>query len=112
MKKLAKAASTPTTTTSIAMIPMLAAMAIGESFCPKHTGHASAARGAARKPNVSRIFRISKIFRFPLKDRAVHGEHSSAQQRCGASNCVPHVVLNAVLTSRPRGEKSGEHDRQ
>src|SRR6266508_6438819 len=48
MKNDANPASTPTTTTSMAMIPRFIAVASGESFWPKHTGHANAARGTAK----------------------------------------------------------------
>ena len=57
MKKVANAPIMPATTTSIAMMPMLVAIASGESLLPKHTGQASAARGAAsRAPMVNRFF--------------------------------------------------------
>ena len=47
MKNVANAPTMPATTASMAMMPMFVAIAIGASLLPKHTGHASAARGLA-----------------------------------------------------------------
>src|SRR5438067_12433757 len=47
MKNDANAASTATTTPIMKKMPVLVAIAIGASLLPKHTGHASAARGTA-----------------------------------------------------------------
>ena len=88
MKKVANAPSTPATTTSIAMMPMFIAIAIGESLWPKQTGHASAARGAASKPSVNRLYayrfarrkpsRYRNCLRLPLKRRAVDDQPAAA----------------------------------
>ncbi len=63
MKNVAKPPSTPTTTTSIAMMPRFVAIASGESLLPKQTGHASAARGAASRPIVNSVSHI--VYRSP-----------------------------------------------
>src|SRR5580692_10290444 len=97
MKKVANAPIMPATTTSIAMMPMLVAIAIGELLSPKQTGQASAARGAARSIRVKIVFRISsrsaEAFAlqrsgFPLERRAVDAEAEAARQRRRARHGV------------------------
>ena len=39
---------------------MLVAIAIGESLWPKHTGHASATRGAASSQNATSVTQIAR----------------------------------------------------
>src|SRR5205085_9137266 len=59
MKNDAKAHRTRATTPSMNSTPVFVAIAIGASLLPKHTGQASAARGAATSPTANAAFRIS-----------------------------------------------------
>src|SRR6185503_3152901 len=90
MKNDANAPRTPATMISMKRMPMFIASAIGESFSPKHTGHANAARGAARSAMVRSVFRISdrpahafalQPLRFPLERRAVKRQPDAAGER-------------------------------
>src|SRR6185436_378809 len=121
MKKVANAPSTPATTMSIAKMPRFIATAIGESLSPKQTGHASAMRGAASIPSVSKILRISitrasrsaeavalQLSRFPLKRRTVEPEADAGGERRQCRHRVGEVAGRTVLLPRPGGDKRRE----
>src|SRR2546423_10632923 len=115
MKNDANPPSTTATIASMKMMPVLVAIASGESLLPKHTGHASAACGVARSPMVSSVFRISdrsaKAFalqpsRLPLERRAVTRQPDTACERGRAGHGVRHGVRRLILPHRP-----GRHER-
>ena len=81
MKNDANAPSTPATTTSIAMMPMLMARDIGESFWPKHrTGGDRARRRQEQKGEEGLAFHSPLIFRW---------------------NAAPYTLRAAPLASDP-----------
>src|SRR4051812_11065087 len=101
------------TTPSIIRMPMFVAYAIGASLCPKHTGHASAARGTASvRTVISAFFMSLEVPCFPLKGGAIDGHHAARDQRADSSESVQHFVLELVLTAGPRGEEGRQHDGQ
>src|SRR5438034_10627972 len=117
MKNDANPPSTPATTISIAKMPMLVAIAIGESALPKHTGHASALRGtSATTTAISATTRSRattlQLPHLALERRAVDDETDAAHQRRDRCHHVAHFVRPLVLAHRPRGEERREHDRQ
>src|SRR5580765_3837362 len=113
MKKQAKAARTETVTPSMKKTPILVPHAIGESLWPKHTGHASAARGTASAETVNRSLRIGlQISRLPLKRHGVDRETCSASKRRGAGAQIDDIVSGSILSDGPGGQKGRQYDRQ
>ena len=96
------------------MTPMLIAIASGESLWPKHTGHASAARGAAsstivREQGPHAATSASSSAETPRRRRP--GSAPAASDTAATAH-VPDIVLQPVLPRRPGREERGEHDRQ
>src|SRR6185503_13480072 len=120
MKNDAKAPRTPATMISMKRMPMFIASAIGESFSPKHTGHANAARGAATSPMVRSVFRISdrsahafalQPLGLPLERRAVDRQPDAARERRHRRYGIAEAVVRLVLLSGPRRYERGKHHR-
>src|SRR5437762_6452909 len=120
MKNVANAPIIPATTTSIAMMPMFVAIASGESLLPKHTGQANAARGAATRPRVMKVFRISfrsaaavalqQLFGLALERSAVRDQPAAGRQRQRGSHQVADAVRGLVLLRGPcRHEGRKDH---
>src|SRR5712692_6464250 len=91
-------ASTPPVMMSMTRMAMFAAHAIGESFWPKQTGHASAARGAAAATSVTRaVRRMLETPRLPLECRPVDSEPRAARERRHGHEHVADAVVRAIL---------------
>src|SRR5712692_2468885 len=107
---------TPATTTSITMMPMFIAIAMGESLLPKHTGHANAARGAADIAITRSVLRMTSIAlqpsRFPLEGGAVHRQPDAARERRDAGQRVRHGMRRLILPHRPGRDERGQNDRR
>src|SRR5437763_2704080 len=101
MKNDANAVSIAATTPSINRMPEFIACAIGESFSPKHTGHASATFGAATRNVVTnrRLTTVSasQTTHFPLKHRAIDGEHDAAGDRQHGAERIRRIVRRLIL---------------
>src|SRR5215218_7142150 len=112
MKKEANAASTPATTMSMARMPLFIAIAIGESLSPKHTGHASAMRGAARSATVRSVVRITgrsaeaialqfQLAGLPLERRAVERQTDAGGERGDSGHRIGDIAGGPILLARP-----------
>src|SRR5437660_7062783 len=115
MKNDATAVSMTATTPSINRMPEFIACAIGESFSPKHTGHASATFGAATRNVVTnrRLTTVSasQTTHFPLKHRAIDGEHDAAGDRQHGAERIRRIVRRLILIHAPRRHEGGEDHR-
>src|SRR6185295_15895341 len=118
MKNEANAPRTPATMISMKRIPRFIAAAIGVLTSPKHTGQASAARGAARSPIIVRsvlrmVARLKPLqsFRLPLERRAVERQPDAARQRTDGRHRITDRVVRLILLPCPRRDERREHHR-